>query len=475
MVDQALLNYQKEEINLSRSLRDRIIRRASFLDPDILLDAAASGSITITSNQMRENIYSSRLPNGTTVLTDVMEGVRSATIGFFYRIGSRHEPVELTGVTHFIEHAVFKGTKRRSALEIAIEQDRLGGGLDAFTTHEETGFVMKVIDDQIEKAFDLLADMLKDPTFDQKELENEQHVIIEEMKMVEDSPEEHLGEIFSEAFFPGHALGLNIVGTPRSVRTFGHEQTRFYHDIAFGPANLIVAAAGNVEHARIEDLTAKYFGTSVSSVSNEHFRTETPAMQAPIIVRQNQNLEQAHLIIAIPLVSATDERRYAADLLASVIGGGASSRLWQKVREERGLAYSVGASTVMFRDCGYFSVYAGTSPEQTREVVDITVEEIREIVRNGVAADELDLAKQQARASILLSLEDSASRAAALANSEMTYGRQISVEETLERIEGVTTDEIRALAHEHFRSEKVAFAALGDLDGQTFERSHFLI
>jgi len=424
---------------------------------------------------MRENIYSSRLPNGATVLTDVMEGVRSATLGFFYRVGSRHEPIELNGITHFIEHAVFKGTKRRSALEIAIEQDRLGGGLDAFTTHEETGFVIKVIDDQIENAFDLLADMLTNPRFDEKELSSEQHVIIEEMKMVEDSPEEYLSEIFSEAFFPGHALGLNIVGTPQTVKTFGHERTCLYHEKAFGPSNLIIAAAGNVEHSRIEDLTAKYFGTKTSPANDAHFTTETPVMQAPIIVRQNQNLEQAHLIIATPLVSATDERRYSADLLASIIGGGSSSRLWQKVREERGLAYSVGASTVMFRDCGYFSVYAGTSAEQTEEVVDITVEEIREIVKDGVTADELDLAKQQARASILLSLEDSASRAAALANSELTHARQISVEETLEKVDAVTLSDLQALGTEYFKTENVAFAALGDLNGLEIERERLSV
>ena len=424
---------------------------------------------------MRENIRVSRLPVGATVLTDVMEGVRSVTLGFFYRVGSRHEPDELNGITHFIEHTVFKGSERRSALEIAIEQDRLGGALDAFTTHEETGFVIKVIDDQIEKAFDLLADMLTNPRFDEKELENEQNVIIEEMKMVEDSPEEYLGEIFSEAFFPGHPLGLNIVGTPKTVKKFDPECTRRYQEKAFAPSNLIVAAAGNVEHSHIEELTRKYFGSKASSGADAKITSPIPAMQSPIIIRQNKNLEQAHLIIATPFVSAIDERRYAADLLANIIGGGTSSRLWQKVREERGLAYSVGASTIMFRDCGYFSVYAGTSPHQTEEVVDITVKEIREIVKNGVTTDELELAKQQARASILLSLEDSASRAAALANSEMTYERQISVEETLANIDAVTVEEIGKLARKYFRTGNVAFAALGNLSELKISRDDLTI
>jgi predicted Zn-dependent peptidase len=424
---------------------------------------------------MKENIRISRLPGGLTILSDQMTGVRSATLGFFSRFGAGDEPEELSGITHFIEHAVFKGTKRRSAFDIAIEQDRFGGALDAFTTHEETGFVIKVIDDQIEKAFDLLADILTDPSFDEKELENEQNVIIEEMKMVEDSPEEYLGEIFSEAFFPAQPLGRNIVGTPETVRTFDHERTSRYHEMAFAPSNLIVVAAGNIGHEQVKDLAAKYLRNSHAPGDCPQKNSRIPKMAAPIIVRQNPNLEQAHLMIANPFVSAVDERRYAADLLASIIGGGTSSRLWQKIREERGLAYNVGAGTVMFRDCGYFSMFAATSPEQTADVVDLAMEELREIVKNGITQDELDLAKQQARASILLSLEDSAARAGSLANSEMTHGRQIPVEETLMKIDAVAVDEAHNLAQEYFRSERIAFAALGDLQEGLFERGHFTI
>ena len=404
-----------------------------------------------------------------------MPGVRSATLGFFSRVGSRNEPANLSGITHFIEHAVFKGTTRRSALDIAIEQDRLGGTLDAFTTHEETGFVIKVIDDQIERGFDLIADMLTCPSFEDQDLENEQNVIIEEMKMVEDAPEDHLSEIFSEAFFPGHPLGRNIVGTPETVRTFAHERTSRFHRSAFDPANLVIAAAGNVTHEQIEDLTAKYVSITPGSDVLSRDSGHPPVMAAPIVIRQNENLEQAHIIIAAPFVAAIDERRYAADLLATIIGGGTSSRLWQKVREERGLAYNVGAGTVMYRDCGYFSMFAATSPEQTEELIDVAIEELRNVVKKGVTPDELSLAKEQARASILLGLEDSASRAGALANSELTHGRQIPVEETLEKIDAVTIEEAHDLAHEYFRGERIAFAALGDLGGRLFERRHFTI
>lgn len=424
---------------------------------------------------MREDINITRFAGGPTVLTDRMPGLRSATVGFFLRVGSRHEPVELNGISHFIEHTVFKGTERRSALEIAIETDRLGGNLDAFTTHEETGFAIKVIDKQLPTAFELIADMLLNPKFDDTDLKSEQRVIIEEMKMVEDSPEEFLGEIFSEAFFPGHPLGMNIAGTARAVRSFGSEKTRAYHTDTYHAGNLVIAAAGNVLHDQIVDLAQQYFGVEPPAEPRSRNATTAPEYAAPIIVRQNKNLEQAHMIIAVPFISAKDERRYAADTLANILGGGTSSRLWQKIREERGLAYSVGAAVSMHQDCGLFSVFAGTSPEQVEEVVDLTIAEMRNIVKRGVTADELTLAKQQTAASILLGLEDSAGRAATLAQQEMVHGRQISVEESLEKFDAVTLDDIQRLAADHFRTEAMAFAALGDLKGLKIPRERLAI
>ncbi|MEO6654777.1 MAG: pitrilysin family protein [Pyrinomonadaceae bacterium] len=422
---------------------------------------------------MKENIQRTRLANGLTILTDRMPGVRSATLGFFFRVGSRHEPNELNGISHFIEHTVFKGTARRTSLDIAIEQDRLGGNLDAFTSHEETGFAIKVIDDQLPNAFDLIADMLANPRFDNADLKSEQKVIIEEIKMVEDSPEEYLGEIFSEAFFVDHPLGLNIAGTPKTVKSFNHEITRKYHTENYDAGNLVIAAAGNVTHDSVVALAESAFGDKPTQNQEPKTKDQKPALASPILIKQNKNLEQAHLIIATPLVSATDERRYAADLLANIIGGGTSSRLWQKIREQRGLAYSVGASAIMYQDCGLFSIFAGTSPEQVEEVVELSITEMRDIVQNGVNDRELELAKQQTRASILLSLEDSASRAASLAQSEMTHGRQISVEETLAAVDAVTTDDCHNIATEFFRSENVAFAALGDLPELVIGRGKF--
>jgi predicted Zn-dependent peptidase len=421
---------------------------------------------------MMECIRETRLDNGLVVLTDRMSGVRSATLGFFYRIGSRNEPDELNGITHFIEHCVFKGTARRSALDIAIEQDRLGGNLEAFTTHEETGFALKVIDDRFEAAFDLLADMLTNPRFDQTDLENEQRVIIEEMKMNEDAPEELLSDIFQREFFPGHPLGLNITGTPESVRSFDSNRTREFHQRSFGAGNLIVAAAGNVEHERLVEMV-KSLALSPSAYTDAYPSVPTPA--APISITNRPDLEQVHFVFATPTVGGKDPRRYAADLLGNVLGGGSSSRLWQKVREERGLTYSIGAGAVMFRDCGYLSVSGSASPDHMEEITDLVIAEMKALVDGAVPEDELQLQKDQARAGILLSLEDSASRATSLAQSEMIHGRQIPTEETLANIEAVTQDDVRAVAEEFIRTGNVAFAALGDLRDSSIVREVFVI
>lgn len=412
---------------------------------------------------MRENINETRLDNGLTILSDGMSEVRSATLGFFFRVGSRNEPDELNGITHFIEHCVFKGGKKRSTKEIAIEQDRLGGNFDAFTTHEETGFIIKVTDDRLDAAFDLIADMLVHPRFDEADLKNEQRVIIEEIKMIDDSPEEVLGDMFHREFFPGHQLGLSITGTPETVRTFDADTTRMYHTAAFAPHNLVVVAAGNVEHGHLLELCKGLFSSEAPAV-NERAELTPPKTASPFVIKRREDLEQAHLIIATPFINARDHRRYAADLLTNAIGGGTSSRLWQKVREERGLAYSVGASASMFNDTSFFAISAATSPDQVADVVQLAIDEMRDIVTNGITQDELDLMKEQTRASILLSLEDSAARAATLAHAELVHGRQIPLEETLSKLDALTTDDLNSVAREFFTDSNIAFAAIGEID-----------
>ncbi|HYY42924.1 MAG TPA: pitrilysin family protein, partial [Pyrinomonadaceae bacterium] len=362
---------------------------------------------------MTDQVRLTRLANGATILTDFMPSLRSATIGIWVRRGSRHEPAALNGICHFIEHTVFKGTRSRTALDIAVESDRLGGHFDAYTSHELTGFALKVVDKAVAQAFDLLADMLLRPRFDAEDLLLEQRVIIEEMKMVEDSPEEFLSELFNAAYFPGHPLGRPIEGTEATVSSFDQARTAEFHAQAFAPPNLIIAAAGNVQHDELVALAERAFADSQTSPARaaDADADVPPVPAASIFTERKPELEQAHLILATPWPSARSEDRYAASLLGSIIGGGTSSRLWQAIREERGLAYSVGAAASGYTDVGVFHIYAGTSPAQVDEVLDLALAELRRIVREPVGADELQLAKDQSVASILLSLESTSARA----------------------------------------------------------------
>jgi predicted Zn-dependent peptidase len=425
---------------------------------------------------MIDEVRLTRLPNGLTVLTEHMPSLRSVTAGIWVRRGSRHEAAEVNGICHFIEHAVFKGTERRTARDIAVESDRLGGNLDAFTTHEMTGFAIKVADKSLPGAFDLLADIIAHPRFDQNDLEREQKVVVEEMKMVEDTPDELLGELFNAAYFPGHPLGRPIEGTEETVSSFDHQKISSFHAREFLPANLVVAAAGNVEHERLLELVEKSFGNS--AVYDGRVRTEfapSPTPAAPILIEQKKELEQAHLILAAPWPDAKDEDRYAGSLLASVVGGGTSSRLWQTVREERGLAYSVGAGGSTFSDVGVFTIYAGTSPDHLNEVLDLSLAEMRRVVNESIPEEELKLAKDQALSSILLGLESSSGRVSALARQEIIHGRRISPEESIEKLEAVTADDMQRVARQYFTSETLALGALGNLNGFRVDRSRLKI
>jgi predicted Zn-dependent peptidase len=426
---------------------------------------------------MIDEVRSTKLPNGVTVLSEHMPGLRSVTAGIWVRRGSRHETEELNGICHFIEHSVFKGTRSRTARDIAIESDRLGGHLDAFTTHEMTGFAVKVADRSLPEAFGLLADLISHPRFDQEDLEREQKVILEEMKMVEDTPDEFLGELFNAAYFPDHPLGRPIEGTRETVSSFDHETIAAFHAREFSAANLVVAAAGNLEHERLVELVASLLDGSSPEGSGESSAPQTrpPAPAAPILIEQKKELEQAHLVIAAPWPDARSDERYAASLLSSVVGGGTSSRLWQTIREERGLAYSVGAGGSTFSDVGVFTIYAGTSPDQLDEVLDLALEELRRVVSESVSPEELKLAKDQAISSILLGLESSSARVSALARQEIIHGRRISPQETIQKIEAVNLNDLQSVAQRFFTTESLALGALGNLNGFKVDRSRLRI
>ena len=423
---------------------------------------------------MIDHMQITRLANGLTILTEHMPGLRSVSFGIWVRRGSRHETPALNGICHFIEHSLFKGTQRRTAHQIAEESDRLGGHLDAYTTHEMIGFAMKVVDTEMARGFELLADMLLNPKFDEDDLAREQKVIIEEMKMIEDTPDELLNELFHAAYFPDHSLGRPIEGTEQTVSSFDHATTASFHRQSFAPHNLVIAAAGNVTHNQLEDLVAQSFGISQSD-SSVTVTSNSPNVAAPILIERKNELEQAHLIVAAPWPSAKSEDRYVASMLGTIIGGGTSSRLWQKIREERGLAYAIGAGGNTYTDVGMFTIYAGTSPAQVDQVLDLAVAEIRRIVREPVSVTELQLAKEQAVSSVLLSLESSSSRVGALARQEIIHGRRISPDEIIASVERVTREDVQRLAQACFTTPALALGALGNLNGFSVDRSRLEI
>jgi predicted Zn-dependent peptidase len=414
---------------------------------------------------MIDQVQTTRLPNGLTILTEHMPGLRSVSLGIWVRRGSRHESPALNGICHFIEHALFKGTHRRSAHQIATESDRLGGHLDAYTAHEITGFALKVVDTALPQAFDLLADLLANPRFDEEDLNREQRVIIEEMKMIEDTPDELLTELFHAAYFPNHSLGRPIEGTEETVSSFRRATIAKFHERNYSPRNLVIAAAGNINHPQLVELAGQMFGLESNGLESALAGPVSPQPAAPILVERKSELEQAHLIIAAPWPSAKSQDRYAASMLGTIIGGGTSSRLWQSIREERGLAYSIGAGGNTFTDIGMFTIYAGTSPGHLDQVVDLSLEELRRAVHEPVSSEELQLAKAQAVSSVLLSLESSSSRVGALARQEIIHGRRFSPEEIIRRIEAVTAEDVQRVARECFTTPTLALGALGNLNG----------
>jgi len=423
---------------------------------------------------MIAKVQTTRLSNGLTILTEHMPELRSVSLGIWVRRGSRHETRAQNGICHFIEHALFKGTQRRSAHDIATESDRLGGQFDAYTSHEMTGFAAKVVDTAMPRAFDLLSDMVLNPRFDEDDLLKEQKVIIEEMKMIEDTPDELLTELFHAAYFPDHSLGRPIEGTEITVSSFDHSATADFHSRNFAPRNLVIAAAGNVAHDELVNMVAATFGAEAKAEA-AGCDSAAPDVAAPIMIERKSELEQAHLIIAAPWPSAKSADRYAASMLATIIGGGTSSRLWQSIREERGLAYSIGAGGNTFSDVGMFTIYAGTSPAQMDEVFDLALDELRRIVREPVTEDEMELAKQQAISSVLLSLESSSTRVGALARQEIIHGRRISPDEIIKMINAVSCESVRLVAQSCFRTAVLSVGALGNLNGFAVDRSRLEI
>lgn len=408
------------------------------------------------------------LSNGLVVITEPMPHVRSVSVGVWVRSGSRREPAVHNGIAHFIEHMVFKGTQRRTAEEIARSVDSIGGMLDAFTSKEMICFNAKVLDEHLPLAFDVLSDLILRPRFAEADIAKEKQVILEEIKMDEDNPDYLVHEIFTQNFWHDHALGKPILGTPETVRGFTPQAVFDSYRRWFVPENLVITAAGHLEHDHLVELVEREFGTLQSS--GETPRESAPEARATITLRTKRELEQVHICLGVPSCPMADERRFAAAVANNLLGGGMSSRLFQNIRERQGLAYAVFSEQTPYRDTGMLSVYAGTSLESAARVVQLVVEEFRSLKEHPVSEEELRRAKDHLKGSLMLSLESTSARISKLARQEMYFDRFFSLDEVLASIEAVTRDDVQRLAREFFRAEQIAVTVLGPLDGFTLSR-----
>lgn len=419
------------------------------------------------------NVQKEVLPNGLVVITEAMEHVHSVSVGIWLRTGSRREPASLNGISHFIEHMVFKGTTRRSAEDIAREVDSVGGMLDAFTSKEMVCFNTRVLDEHLPKAFDVLSDMVLDPKFAEDEIDREKSVILEEIRMTQDNPEDLVHELFTQNFWAPHALGKPILGTPETVSSFSRDSLRAWFGQWFAPNNIVITAAGHLTHAQLVDLVADRFSNSTASGPGE---ADPKPQHAPhITLRTKHELEQVHLCLGVPALPMTDQRRFAVAVLNNVLGGGMSSRLFQNIRERQGLAYSIFSELSSYRDTGSLSVYAGTSLDTASQLVDSVLDEFRRLRDQPLAAEELRRAKDHLKGATLLALEGSGQRMNSLARYHMYFNRHFTAQDLIALLESVSVEDVQQLAREFFQPNRIAASVVGNLNGFQLTRDQLAI
>ena len=412
------------------------------------------------------------LPNGVRVISERMPQVRSVSVGIWLCTGARLEAPHETGICHFLEHLLFKGTKRRTAEEIARSVDSIGGNLDAFTGKEMVSFNAKVLDEHVSLAFDVLADMVTGPLLRAEDIQREKGVILEEIKMELDNPEYLVHEIFASNFWKGHSLGRPILGTRETVQRFTREMVEGYYRRVYVPSNILVTAAGNLDHDRLVELAAEHLGEMPAGEGLP--KDQPPVTHARLALRHKKSLEQVHLCLGVPSYPASHEDRFAAYLLNTLLGGGMSSRLFQNIRERQGLAYAVFSEVSPYRDTGCLYVYAGTSVDAARKVVQSILTELKRFKEERVSEEELRRGKDYLKGALILGLESTGHRMANLARQELYFGRFFSLDELVEDIERVTADDVQRVAQQFFDSRQITLSVLGNLDGVRFRREELV-
>lgn len=402
------------------------------------------------------------LPNGIRLLTERMPHVRSVSIGVWLARGSRHEPQAQSGIAHFVEHMLFKGTATRSAEDIAQEIDSIGGQMDAFTAKEYASYYIKVLDEHLPLAVEVLADIVMRPAFRREDIEREKKVVLEEIKMVEDTPDDLVHELFTEQFWADHPLGRPILGTKETVEALTADALRTYFTRTYSAPNLIIAATGNIEHEAVKALVSRMF--EEVPTQGDPLSDAPPDTSSTIIIR-NKDLEQSHVCLGTPGYRQDHDARYASYVLNTILGGSMSSRLFQNVREKRGLAYSVFSGLSAYRDAGSMTIYAGCANEAVGELIDVVIAELRRIKQEPPPASELQRAKDHLKGSLMLNLESTSSRMSQLARQEIYFDRQCDLDETLQGVERVTGADVERVAHELFADGSLAATVLGKVEG----------
>ncbi len=398
------------------------------------------------------------LPSGMTILVEEVPQVPSLTLGVWVRSGSRDEPSDLTGISHFIEHMVFKGTRRRSALQIAKRSETIGGQLDAFTSREHTCYYARVFEEHLDIAIDIIGDLLSHPSFDRTMVDREKRVVVEEIEAYENNPEEQAHDLIAEQVWRDHPLGRSILGTHETVARFGSRTLKRYHRETYTAANIVVAASGRLSTNRLVDLVERHFRLPSGPATNGHYPLTRFRSRA---LRIGRDVTQVSLCLASRGPSYHEEDRHALAIVNMILGAGLSSRLYQRIREEEGLAYAVYSFFDALRDTGLLGIFLGVAPENTVRSLDLTCKEIRRLKRDGARQWELESAKAQLLMSQFLSYESTFDRMNRIAASELCYGRQSKLGAGVERIQAVGRDEVQAVIERYLRPQRFSAVALG--------------
>jgi predicted Zn-dependent peptidase len=400
------------------------------------------------------------LTNGIRVVSETLPKSRSVSIGVWVKVGSRHEQQEIGGISHFLEHLFFKGTEKRTAKDIAIEMDSLGGEMNAFTTQETTTYYAKVVDEHLPIVIDILSDIFLSSKFDPAEMEKERKVILEEIKGVEDTPDDYIHELFTNSVWPDNPLGRPILGTKETIKALRHENIISYINDYYSAKEVIISVAGNFEHARLIELLNNSFGKCMRSGIQKQ---ESPPVFTPAVTVKKKQLEQVQLCMGCKGLHYTHEDRYVIAALNTVLGNSMSSRLFQEIREQNALAYSIYSYVTSYRDTGLLTIYAGASPTNALEVVRLVLKELKKIKQEGITPAEETRVKNQIKGSLILSLESSNSHMSRIARQEIYYGKHVTMDDIIKGVEKVTREQVQRVAQQLFSRENIALAMLGPL------------